>query len=131
MPVREFGCEGCHKIEEHFRHRVDDMTAPECCGKPMRQLISRFGIVWTGHISKYNDPTKDRTNQTEDGSHWVWRVRSSRSGHPERIRLTSIAEQKAYCKEEGLILPSDCNPNADISSDGHKLSSQGMPGCWC
>jgi hypothetical protein len=95
----------------------------------MKQLISRFGIVWTGPLSKYNDPTKEAHNQCEDG-HYVYRVRSSRSGYPERVRITSIAEQKEYCREEGLLMPSDSSPNADVSEDGRRLSSQGLPGCW-
>jgi predicted nucleic acid-binding Zn ribbon protein len=129
MPVREFGCEGCHKIEEHFRHRADDMTAPECCGKPMRQLISTFGIVFCGDLNRYNDPAKENLNQA-DGGHYQWRVRSSRSGYPERVLIRTRQEQKEFVRDEGLVDPADIAPNSQISDDGKKMSSQGLPGCW-
>jgi len=129
VPVFEDRCSACGRIVEWYA-KLSTSPDPDCCGAPMRRMISRFGIVWTGPISKYNDPTKERCNQTDDGSHWVWRVRSSKSGHPERQLISSIAEQKAFCREEGLTLPSDTPANADISSDGRTLSSQGLPGCW-
>jgi hypothetical protein len=95
----------------------------------MKRLISRFGIVWTGPLSKYNDPTKEAHNQCEDG-HYAWRVRSSRSGNPEKVYLRTRQDQVRFVKEEGLLDPAECPANADISADGHRLSSQGLPGCW-
>jgi predicted nucleic acid-binding Zn ribbon protein len=129
MPLFESGCTACGTVREWYA-KLSTSPDPDCCGAPMRRLISRFGIVWTGPISKYNDPTKERVNQTKDGSHWVWKVRSSKSGHPEKVLITNRQEQREFVKAEGLLDPAECPANADISSDGHRLSSQGMPGSW-
>ena len=129
MPIREFGCPSCHRVEEVYRHRSDDMTAPLCCGEPMRWLISRFGIVFDKPLNAYNDPSKENLNQAGDG-HYQWRVRSSRSGHPERVYIKDRQAQKEFIRDEQLTDPMDLPVNADISADGKTLSSQGLPGCW-
>ena len=53
--------------------------------------------------------------------HVVYRIRSSKDGHPEAIVINNVEDQKQFCKEEGLIWPGDPITEAVV----HKQSHQG------
>ena len=136
MPIYEFACahERCPRhleVHEEFFHSRDNVVPPVCmaCANPMRRLASQFAVVFSGTITaKYNDRKKDNSHQE---GHIAWRRKSAKDfDKPEPVRITTWQEQKRFCKEEGLALPSDMPSNVEISSDGKKLSSQGMPGSW-
>jgi hypothetical protein len=84
--------------------------------------------VWTGEITtKYNDKNADGYHQE---GHWAYRVRSSMSGEPEPVWIDTFQKQKEFCKQEGLVNPKDLPTHADVSDDGKRLRSRGMPGAW-
>ena len=123
------GCEGYGRRVEWFSH-VMTLSERPCpiCGQTMTRLPSRFSVVWTGAIvTKYNDRSLE--GGYKEG-HWAWRVRSSRSGHPEPVWIDTFQKQAEFCKEEKLINPKELPTNAQVSSDGMKLESSGMPGQW-
>jgi len=128
MPLFEDRCSACGRIVEWYA-KLSTSPDPECCGAPMRRMISRFGIVFDKPLNAYNDPGKENLNQAGDG-HYQWRVRSSKSGHPERVLITNRQEQREFIRDEQLTDPMDLPVNADISEDGKSLRSQGLPGCW-
>ncbi len=43
MPIYDYSCEKCKGIRETIQ--LGDVTAPECCGKPMRRLPTIPAIV--------------------------------------------------------------------------------------
>lgn len=133
MPIREGYCENpdCPSFRQlrEWLDKAEPRVKPcPTCGSALFRLVSRFGIVWTGHLTtKYNDKRSEDYHQE---GHWAYRVRSSQSGEPEPVWIDSFQKQKEFCKEEGLVNPKDLPTNADISADGRKLRSQGMPGSW-
>lgn len=135
MPLYENACmnEDCPGGLKPFEWYASTSSKPnpECveCGRQTVRLISTFAVVWSSPLSKYG--SKDpRVQQRNGDSHTVWRINSSKSGKPERVVIDSIQKQREFCKEEGLRLPSDTGANAEISSDGKKLSTSGMRGQW-
>lgn len=135
MPIYEERCQNreCRRAgyqKEHYVPHYTEVTdACPHCGRPMARMASRFGVVFTGPITaKYNDPKAENPHQE---GHWAYRVRSSSTGHPEPVFIESFEQQRAFCKEEGLVNPKDV-PNLDASPDG-KLATNagcGMPGAW-
>ncbi len=132
MPVYESYCDDCTRIKEWYaKHFVDIHENPPCeqCGGPTKRLLSRFGVVFTGALSKkYNDPKVEKYDQE---GHWAYRVKSSVSGHPEPVYIDSFQAQREFCKAEGLANPKDL-PNMEADSDGRFRSNAGvgMPGAW-
>jgi putative FmdB family regulatory protein len=128
MPIYEALCERCNvKTEWYAKSRTDENKPCRCCGGETRRLASAFGVIWTGAITpKYTDHNKPDSA----GPHWAYRVRSSKSGNPEPVLIDTWAKQKQFCKEEGLVVPSDLPSNAEVSADGKKLQSAGMSGQW-
>jgi hypothetical protein len=98
----------------------------------MTRLVSTFATPFTGTLDKYKLPNMERFQETHDGGHYAWRVKSSRlaDGGPERVKITNIQEQREFCKAEGLIMPNEINSRSEISDDGKKLYTSGMKDQW-
>ncbi len=129
MPIYESYCGPCGVRFEWFSKSFTEDNPP-CgdCGNQTVRLISPFAIVFTGAITtRYNDKSKENG---EIEGHWAYRVRSSISGQPEAVWIDSWQKQKDFCREEGLINPKELPTNAEVSTDGKKLQSAGMPGAW-
>jgi hypothetical protein len=137
MPVRELKCETpkCANFGVTYEWFARSMSKadPKCpeCHTQMTRLISSFACPWTGTLDRFKEPGMERHQEYGDG-HFVWRNRSSRlaDGGPEKILVRTRAEQREYCKAEGLIMPDDINPNSEISSDGKTLYTTGMKDQW-
>ena len=135
MPIYEGTCvnttceaRGCIR-EWYVKSSQVGMKKPcPSCSAALKRTPSRFGIVWTGELTtKYND--KGSENYHQEG-HWAYKVRSSTSGEPEPVWIDTFQKQKEFCKQEGLVNPKDLPTHADVSADGKKLRSRGMPGAW-
>jgi predicted nucleic acid-binding Zn ribbon protein len=128
MPIKEHSCKSpdCReygKVVEHFFHTSDPEPSCPACGAGMALMISRFGVVFTGPISsRYNDRKLEYAHR--EG---VWMTEKNTPDGKEKLTyVTDWSERKRIMKQEGLV-DAGC---ADISSDGRKFSSQGMPGAW-
>jgi hypothetical protein len=91
-------------------------------------MISTFGIVFTGAITKkYNDPRAD--NAHEEG-HWTYATRNDDGSKcaPKPVFISTFQEQAEHCKRERVMNPREIGP-VEVSSDGKKFSSVGLPGC--
>ena len=122
-------CPASETVEERYYGHVT-LDDPPCsiCGAPRRRIPAQFRVIWTGPITtRYNDKRAEGADQE---GHWAWRVRSAKGKAPEPVRIETFDDQRRFCKEEGLVNPKDIPTNAQISSDGKKLSSRGMPGQW-
>jgi hypothetical protein len=139
MPVYEYQCRNekcpdCGWVEESFRH-VSDAQKPrvcELCGTEKVKLVSACNQIWDKPIGQYGDPTKEYYHKQLDG-HWVQRRKSSHraDGKPEWEFIRTVQQQKKYCREEGLEVPSDLPSEVTVS--GHKglnTNSQGNRGSW-
>ncbi len=134
MPVFDYICESGHRTERYVsRHDSPDPTCSECGSCETKRLISRFAAIWTKNISEYGD--KNRETYYKDlkrEGHFVARKRSGGGTDEKPIweRITSVAQQRAYCREEGLIDPSEVG-DVHVNADGMSCTSQaGMPGAW-
>lgn len=138
MPVRELRCNtvSCpnEAIVYEWFARSMDKADPKCpaCKEQMERLHSRFATPFVGLLSRFNEPGKEHFQQTSDGGHVAWRVKSSRlaDGGPEKVKIMTHQDQREFCKAEGLIMPDDINPNAEIEDSGKKLCTSGMKGQW-
>lgn len=131
MPIYESYCRECTRIKEWYSgHFADIHENPFCeCGEPMIRVASRFGVIFTGAITtKYNDRSAENYHQE---GHWAYRVKSSKTGHPEPVWIESFQQQKEFCKQEGLVNPSEL-PKMEADSEGKFRSNAGvgMPGTW-
>lgn len=108
MPMLQFQC--CGEIEEEFLHPSEAKTKrPVCpeCGKLMGQVYQGApAVVWARPMSYYNDK---KLAGAEADSHIAYKIRSTtrKDGKPEAVVIDSFAKQKEYCKQEGLVLPSE------------------------
>lgn len=136
MPLVEVRCSSLscpfhHCVAERFIWHAEDPN-PECehCGSPTTRLISRFAAPFTGTLDRYFDKTKSRLNCTSDG-HIAYRVRSSRlaDGSPEPVEITTVSQQRAFCKAEGLLEPGEVNPNMQSNSSGTNPTTR-FAGSW-
>lgn len=138
MPILEHACvtESCGQysrpVEHYFHHAPEQNPACEACGGPTVLMISRFGIVWTGDITpRYNDRDADKDPaKAHETGFWAWRTKSSVSGKPEPVRITTWQEHREFARAEGLSFAGELPRNIQISEDGKRLNSQGMPGSW-
>lgn len=139
MPLFELACKNSEctsyaKRVERLLRRFDDPN-PECetCGGETARLISRPRLVWLRDLVSYDSPKAEtfRKDQAR-GFHTVARKRS-RGGTDEKPvyqRIRTRKEQVEYCREEGLVDPSEAPHTMDINSDGDKCSGAGLPGAW-
>lgn len=138
MPTYESACliETCERygVRREWFASTMDKPDPDCeaCGNTMRRMVSNFNAPWTGDLGRFNDPTKERFNTLPDGSHYAYRVRSTRNldGSPERVLVSNRQQQREYCKAEGLMMPDEVGQHVEVHDDGMGVSAQGMPGSW-
>lgn len=125
------GCALNNHVRERYEHHAVSTDPPcEQCGGPTVRIISQFKVVFTGPITrKYMDTKREISDKKGDGGHWVFN-KNTPDGKPVAEYIETFEQQRAFCKREGLALPSDMPTNAQMSEDGRKISSQGMPGCW-
>lgn len=136
MPLFEHCCTSescclyCVPVEHFFHNRYAANPVCEECGGTTERLVSKFNAPWTGDLSRFNDPAADQHNATPHG-HVAYRTKSTRNldGSPEAVTISSRQAQKAFCKAEGLVDPSDVNPNIGTKEDG-KLGSSRPKGSW-
>jgi hypothetical protein len=55
-------------------------------------------------------------------SHVVFRTKSSKSGMPEAVNITSLEDQAQFCKDEGLVPPTDELQTAILSAVNARTS---------
>lgn len=134
MPLKESVCinPACSRrglVEEHYYSRTDSQIQ-SCaeCGTPERQIPSRFNVPFLGPMTaRYND--KKIPGAHVEG-HWATRKRTL-DGRERMEWIDSWDKQKQFCKEEGLILPSDLPSTPTLKSgSGKEWSTVGMPGSW-
>ncbi len=138
MPVRELRCntKKCvnHAIIYEWFARSMDKPDPKCpeCRVQMERLVSTFATPFVGLLSRFNELGKEHFQETPDGGHVAWRVKSSQlvDGGPQRVKIKTHQDQREFCKAEGLIMPDEINRNAEIDSDGKKLCTSGIQGQW-
>ena len=128
MPIFEEFCPACSATEDCYLSRWDapDPPCPVCLG-PRRRLMSCFASPFMGSLRKYSDLKREGAQM--DGF-YAYRKRTSVSGQPEPVFLSSVAEVREFNKAEGLSPPGEIPRNVQIGSDGKTLSSAGMPGNW-
>lgn len=129
MPIREYACpnQTCGdygQIVERYENSSPP-PAPVCrCGYMKSQLISSFGVVFTGTITaRYNDSKLE--NAHVEGS---WMYEKKAPGGPRHTFVDTWEQRKRIMKQEGLIDAG--GQGAEVSSDGRKVSTAGMPGAW-
>lgn len=133
MPIWDLLCQKGH-VTEHYLHRHDSPNPPcdRCGGETNRLPASRFGITFTGEITKkYLDSSKEGYDQASSGAHWVYEKKGPDGeplAVPRRRLISTFQEQADYCKQEGLHNPKDCGPG-EMNSDGTAMRGYGMPGC--
>jgi hypothetical protein len=122
MPVFESQCPDCGHIEEWYgRYEQAD---PFCglCGLEMRRIVSRPNVVFTGALSasKYNNPNLPGCDQkvAHMDEQVVWRIRSSKTGRPERCVLRTWEDRRKFMKEEKLVGVEDVGDKFEASTDG-------------
>lgn len=135
MPLYENGCtnQECAefgKIEEHFFPRFESPNPICSCGKEKPRYISGFAVIWSRSLGAYGDKTKENFHRDMEG-HWMIRKNKEKlgEGQPERVFIDSIQAQRKFCKEEGLVDPSDCGP-VHVHSDGKGMTCNGLRGQW-
>jgi hypothetical protein len=138
MPcVLDFHCsnEDCEAHGKPFESMLKswDSPDPKCpyCEAPLTRHHPAPKPVWLKPYAQYGQPGKEKFNSDAEGI-FVHRVKSSRlpDGSPERVRLTSRAEVKEYCRQEGLVMPDDINPNVTVREDGKGMDTRGLKGQW-
>ena len=128
MPLYEIFCDACRATDEVFLHHWWEPDPPcSICLGPRRRLISNFASPFMGSLRKYSD--LKREGSQKDGF-WAYKTRSSISGQPEPVFLSSVAEVREFNKAEGLAPPGEVPVNSTISADGKSITSTGMPGQW-
>ena len=63
------------------------------------------------------------------GRSWAYK-RKTLSGKPEALYISDFAQQRDFCKSEGLLNPSEVPKHMEPGEHGKGVSSQGMPGSW-
>src|ERR1700757_1736645 len=131
MPIYEHACTNreCstygQPIEGYFRHFSAEPPACGLCGGATVRMASAFSVVFTGLISRKYLSRNIEKGDRDDGAHWAWETTADGTRRP--IRIETFEQQRAFCKKEGLVNPSDIGP-MEVGSDGRSISSRGMPG---
>jgi predicted nucleic acid-binding Zn ribbon protein len=128
VPLFEFLCQdsACRlsgTAVEHFFHSDPGDVLCESCGGKTSRLISTFGIVFTGPLTKkYNNPKLE--NYHSEG---YWAVRKKTlDGKESHVWIDNWDTRREFMKSEGLM---DTGP-VEIGSDGKSISTRGLPGAW-
>lgn len=120
MPIFETVCGTCDHIAEHYyRSQTAEPQCCDLCSGTTKFLISGFNAPWTGTLDRFNDPTK-KTHMAVPGGHMAFRVKSSRlaNGAPEPVKITTVQEQREFCRAESLEDPAYDNPHNKANADG-------------
>ena len=118
----------CSFCKNKFEWRAPrfDTPDPECpkCGHMLtRRCITAPAIIWSKPLSAYQDPRGETTaKDVVNGGHFVFERDSAEAqekGAPIRRRIETVADQRNYCRREGLVMPSDL-PSAGmtVAADG-------------
>lgn len=140
MPTYDFKCdaEACEAkgalFESLLRHW--DSPNPPCphCGSPLSRQLAAPKAVWMKNWAEYGlrgEKDKQNPNWTPEGV-WAYRTKTSRNadGSKEKVLLTTHAEMRSFCRDEGLVPPDDVNPNVEVSKDGRVATSGGTKNQW-
>ena len=136
MPIYESACtrKGCPAYERprEWFTQVSSDPDPACpeCGKRMKRCVSIFQMPFVGELrDKYG--TKDN-GEKGPAVHTMERLRSKKHGPEvrETVVIDSFDKQKQFCRDEGLVNPTELPRQMEMASDGKRLSSRGMPGSW-
>jgi hypothetical protein len=117
----------------HTRETPDPACAS--CGGPTKRCVSNFSVCWTKPLHEYGDPNRETYHKDiKNEGHLVARKRSGGGtmDEPKFERIATVQQQRAYCREEGLV-PPDQLPSGEmrISEDGKSVAStMGEPGAW-
>lgn len=139
MPIFEScclnsGCESHKRAFEWYAHRGNQPDPPcESCGQTTRRCVSRFAAIWTKSLAEYGDPTKETYHKDLKSEGQVVARKRSHGGtidKPVFERLDSISAQRAYCRDEGLIPPTEIGSARIDKSGKNILSNAGEPGVW-
>lgn len=137
MPIMEHAClnPDCSQYgqveEEYYRDteaRELRLMCPDC-GQKMSKVLTRGpSVVWARPFSYYSDKNLEGANADE---HIAYRVRSTTrpDGKPEPVVIDSFKKQRDFCKDEGLVLPSDAGA-IEATPDGHHTNTRGNKGSW-
>lgn len=89
----------------------------------MRKCVSIVHAIWSKPIGHYN-------GGQEEG-HTVIRKNSCRiPGRTyETEYITTIQQQREYCRQEGLTMPDEMPTSVSVDEEGKRLQD-GMPGTW-
>lgn len=133
MPIFEFACQSCGAVQERYLSRADNEDPPceiALCGGETRRMISQFGIVWCGSMSRYNQKTEgtDPTFDMRSEGYFATAIRTP-DGKPKQVWIDSVQKSREFAKSEGLIPPDQLGNNMVATSD-KTVSERGMPGCW-
>ncbi len=135
MKCRQEGCSAAGVLFETLLRHWDDPN-PNCphCGTQLERQLAAPKCIWMKNWAEYGIRTeKDKQcpNWTPEGI-WAYRTKSTRNadGSKEKVMLRTHSEMRSYCRDEGLIPPDDVNSNAEVSKDGHGLTTHGVQGTW-
>ena len=139
MPTYDFKCksEDCPaagvKFESLLRHWNDPNPACPRCGHALERQQAAPNLVWMKPYADYGlrQSDIDQGQYNPDGVA-AQRVRSTRhlDGTPEKVMLRTYQEAKQFCKDEGLQMPDEMNPNVTIKGDGKTMDTAGLNGQW-
>jgi hypothetical protein len=91
-------------------------------------------VVWSKPIEEYGSKDIEGYHKgVKRGGHYVYRKRSGGGTDEAPVKefITTIQQQRAYCREEGLIPPDEASSVMSIKSDGESFSNGcGEAGCW-
>jgi len=139
MPTYDFLCDGeaCKqhgvKFESLLRRWDDPNPACPSCGAGLTRLASAPKAIWLKNWADYGLRQSDiESGQYNPDGVTAYRVKSTRhvDGTPEKVLLTSRQEAKTFCKDEGLSMPDEMNPNVTVRPDGKGMDTAGLPGQW-
>ena len=136
MPIYESACTNTEcalygRLMESYYPRFESPMNPcAACGGENRRVQSTFAVVFTGPITaKYLDRSKEGGNN-RDGGHWVFENGPRPGKGAKPVWIDNWADQKSYCRRNGLALPSEMSNNYEVAEDGRTVkNSVGMPGC--
>lgn len=116
----------CFKCDTSFdwqspRMTSEDPLCPECGGATERGYFPTAAI-WTKGISDYGSKNLETYQKDQKaGGHWTYERNSDaakEAGRPLPVFIQTVADQKSYCRREGLIPPTELPNNLSVASDG-------------
>ncbi len=117
-------CRVCGVVLELVAQKLDS-PLPACpqCGLTMERLVSAPAVVWTKPMASYGSKNVEGfAKQEKDGGHWTLET-DKESGKVSRTFIGSHADQKNYCRRNGLMNPSDLPSNLTVAKDGRSYET--------